>query len=237
MLTVEFERLGLAPRERVLDMGCGAGRHAFECVRQGADVVALDADEVELKGVVAVMAAMEDAGELKDGVAAVAVRGSALDLPFETGSFDRVIAAEVLEHIPDDEAAMHELARVLRRGGRMAVTVPRYLPELVNWALSHEYHETPGGHVRVYRRSQLERRLGRAGLRVVAHHHAHGLHSPYWWLKCLVGVGNDQNPLVRAYHRVLVHDIVHASRWTRLPERALSPLIGKSLVLYVEHAS
>jgi SAM-dependent methyltransferase len=237
MLTVEFDRLGLAPGMRVLDMGCGAGRHAFECLRRGAEVVALDADEVELKGVVSVMAAMAEADEVPPAASGMAVRGSALSLPFEDASFDRIIAAEVLEHIPEDEPAMAELVRVLRPDGRLAVTVPRYLPELMNWSLSHEYHETPGGHVRIYRRSQLLGRLEQAGLRLIGHHHTHGLHSPYWWLRCLVGVSNDQHPLVRAYHDVLVHDIVHGSAWTRLPDLVLSPVIGKSLVVYLEHAS
>ncbi len=200
-------------------------------------MVALDADDVELKGVTAVMAAMSQAGEVPEAATAVAIRATALDLPFEDGTFDRIIAAEVLEHIPDDELAMGELARVLRPGGRMAVTVPRYGPEFMNWVLSSEYHETPGGHVRIYRRGQLAERLARAGLRVTAYHHTHGLHSPYWWLKCIVGVSNDQHRLVKAYHSVLVHDIMHRSPWTQIPERALAPLMGKSLVVYAEHAS
>lgn len=237
MLTVDFDRLGLAPGERVLDMGCGAGRHAFECLRRGARVVALDADALELKQVTAVMAAMDEAGEPAEGAAAMAVRATALDLPFSEASFDRVIAAEVLEHIPDDMRAMGELARVLKPGGRMAVTVPRYLPEVVNWALSSEYHEVEGGHVRIYRKSQLTDRLFRSGLRLVGHHYAHGLHSPYWWLKCLVGVGNDQHRLVRAYHKVLVHDIVHQSALTRLPEKVMAPVIGKSMILYLERVA
>ena len=44
MLTVDFQRLGLQPGDRVIDMGCGAGRHAFEMYRRGADVVAFDQD-------------------------------------------------------------------------------------------------------------------------------------------------------------------------------------------------
>ena len=62
MLTVDFDRLGLRAGERVLDLGCGAGRHAFECLRRGAVVVALDADAVEVKGVIGLMAAMVEAG-------------------------------------------------------------------------------------------------------------------------------------------------------------------------------
>ena len=54
-------------------------------------------------------------------------QGDALNLPFADGEFDRVIAAEVLEHIPADELAIAELVRVLRPGGTIAVTVPRWL--------------------------------------------------------------------------------------------------------------
>ena len=71
------------------------------------------------------------------------VQGDALRLPFADGTFDRVIASEVLEHIPDDAPAMAELARVLRPGGTMAVTVPRCGPEVVNWALSTSTTTSP----------------------------------------------------------------------------------------------
>jgi len=179
------------------------------------------------------VAAMVEAGELAPDHPATAVQGDALALPFPDGTFDRVIASEVLEHIPDDLAAMRELSRVLRPGGTMAVTVPRCGPEAINWALSDEYHDTPGGHVRIYRRSTLERRLSSAGLRPTGFHHAHGLHSPYWWLRCIVGPANDTNPAVEAYHKVLVWDIVKAPFLTRAADRVLSPLIGKSLVLYL----
>ena len=226
MLTVDYDRLGLRAGERLLDLGCGAGRHAYEAVRRGARVTALDADAAEVKDVAAMLEALEDDG--------AAVNGDALNLPFPDGAFDRVIAAEVLEHIPADRRAMAELARVLRPGGTMAVTVPRWGPELVNWALSDEYHQVEGGHIRIYRRGALEERLRGAGLVVKGHHHAHALHSPYWWLRCAVGVTDDRHPLVRAYHRVLVWDIEKAPLPTRLADRALNPFIGKSMVVYSE---
>jgi SAM-dependent methyltransferase len=234
MLTVDYDLLGVARGERLLDLGCGGGRHAFEAARRGARVVALDADDVEVKHVRATIGAMLDAGEIRPDDEAGAVQGDGLRLPFGDGSFDRVIAAEVLEHIPDDAVAMRELSRVLRAGGTMAVTVPRFGPEVVNWALSDEYHDVPGGHIRIYRRSTLFGRLRGAGLRVTGSHHAHALHSPYWWLRCLVGPRRDDHRLVRAYHQLLVWDITRAPRVTRITERVLNPLLGKSLVVYLE---
>jgi SAM-dependent methyltransferase len=234
MLTVDFDRLGLQAGERVLDMGCGAGRHAFEMYQRGADVIALDQDADELAVVSEWFAAMRDEGTVPLGAEADVKQGDALDLPFPDGEFDRIVAAEVLEHIPDDERAISELVRVLRPGGTIAVTVPRWLPEKVCWALSDAYHEVEGGHVRIYRGDGLVAKLEAAGLRYAGRDHVHGLHAPYWWLKCAVGVDNDRNLAVRAYHRVLVWDIVKRPLATRLADRVLDPLIGKSMVLYLE---
>ena len=234
MLTVDFDRLGLRPGERVLDMGCGAGRHAFEMYKRGADVIALDQDADELATVSEWFAAMREEGGLPAAAEADVKQADALNLPFPDGDFDRVVASEVLEHIPDDDGAIAELVRVLRPGGTIAVTVPRWLPEKVCWALSDAYHEVEGGHVRIYRGSELVAKLERAGLRLTGRDHVHGLHSPYWWLKCAVGVTKDQHPAVKAYHRVLVWDIVKRPLATRLAEKVMDPLLGKSMVLYLE---
>jgi SAM-dependent methyltransferase len=201
--------------------------------------VAFDYSAAELKDVSALFAAMRESGEAgaEPGSLAVATNGDALRLPFADGTFDRVIASEVLEHVTDDQQALHEVARVLRPGGTLAATVPSWLPEQICWALSDEYHApfVEGGHVRIYSEATLRARLRQAGLRPGAAHHAHALHSPYWWLKCAVGPTNDDHPLVRAFHRVLVWDIMDIqpmgsiTRWT---EKLLNPVIGKSLVVY-----
>ena len=65
-----------------------------------------------------------------------------------------------------------------------------------------------------------------------ASHHAHALHSPYWWLRCLFGPDNDRAWPPRLYHRFLVYDIMRRPRWTRAVERLLNPLLGKSFVVY-----
>jgi SAM-dependent methyltransferase len=238
VLTVDYDRLGLEPGDRLLDLGAGLGRHAFEAFRRGATAIAVDLSRDELTTCNATFAAMDAAGEVPRGAAAGSAQASALALPFATGTFDRVIASEVLEHIPDDGAALSELARVLRPGGTLAVTVPAWLAETVCWKLSDEYHApaAPGGHMRIYVAPVLRSRLREAGLRPTGSGHAHGLHTPYWWLRCAVGIGRDDHPLVRAYHRLLVWDIVSRPLVTRLADRALNPLLAKSLVLYATRA-
>jgi SAM-dependent methyltransferase len=232
VLTARYDWLGLQPGDRVLDLGCGGGRHAYEAARRGARVTALDLDLAELKDVRGTFEAIDD--ELPAGATGHAVNGNALQLPFPDGAFDRVIASEVMEHIPDDTGAARELSRLLRPGGMIAVTVPAWLPEQVCWALSEEYHApfVEGGHVRVYTEAKLRAVLRAGGLRPRRAHHAHALHSPYWWLKCAVGPRNDGHPLVQAYHRLLVWDIVERPLVTRLAEKVLSPVLGKSLVVY-----
>ena len=196
--------------------------------------MAADLDLKELAPVSGMLAAMRAEGEAAPPATATALSADATRLPFADGSFDAVIAAEILEHVPDDAAALAEVARVLRPGGTVAVTVPAWLPERICWALSSEYHEVPGGHVRIFTRAELTAKLTAAGLTPAGGHHAHGLHSAYWWLKCAVGVHDDAHPAVRAYHRLLVWDIMRKPALTRLSEAALNPLIGKSLVIYAK---
>lgn len=239
MLTVRFDELGVRAGDLLLDMGCGAGRHAFEAYRRGARVVAFDYSAAELKDVGGLFTAMRDSGEagLEAGSLAVTTNGDALRLPFPDDTFDRIIASEVLEHVTDDQVALDEVFRVLKPGGTLAATVPAWLPEKVCWALSEEYHApfVEGGHVRIYSEPVLRARMRTAGLRPGRAHHAHALHSPYWWLKCAVGPTNDDHPLVQAYLKVLVWDIMQTqpmgtiTRWT---ERLLNPVLGKSLVVY-----
>ena len=234
METVNYRRLGVAPGERVLDVGCGLGRHVYGALRRGADSVACDLGRSELAEVRDMVSAMRCAGEIPGGAMGVGVLADARRLPFADGAFDRIVAAEVLEHIDDDGSALAELARVLRPGGTLAISVPSWAAERICWALSESYHApaAPGGHVRIYTLRGLRTLVRGAGLAPGPHHRAHALHTPYWWLRCAVGVTDGDHRLVRAYHRLLCWEIERRPLATRAVERLLRPLLGKSVVLY-----
>lgn len=234
MLTVDYDRLRVGLGSTVIDVGCGAGRHSFEAYRRGANVIAFDQDAEELASVDTMLQAMGEAGEAPESAKAQVVVGDALALPYPDGSFDTVIASEILEHIPDDDGVISELIRVLRPGGTLAVTVPRWLPEKICWLLSDDYHDNEGGHIRIYKADELRAKLIAGGLRFTHSEYAHGLHSPFWWLKCAVGVEKPDHPAVQAYHRLLVWDMMSRPALTRVAEAALNPLVGKSVALYFE---
>ena len=234
MLTIRFDELGLRADDHVLDVGAGFGRHVYECARRGARVVALDYADDEVIETRDTLDAMVADGQIHVDRLTGVVQGDATALPFPDDTFDVVITSEVLEHIQDDVAAIAEMVRVLRPGGRFAATVPSWSPEVVNWKLSDEYHapKAPGGHLRIYTRTELRAKLRSAGLDVDGYHRAHALHTPYWWLKCAVGPANDDHPAVVKYREFLEWDIEEQPATTRIAEKVLSPVLGKSSVHY-----
>lgn len=230
LTTVDFRRLHLAPGQRVLDLGCGEGRHAISAwLEAPVQVVGLDLGAADL----ATAAARGAEFEAPDGARSLSwIRGSGLVLPFTDGVFDCVICAEVLEHVPDYERVLAEIHRVLKPGGVLAVSVPRYFPEWVCWQLSDAYHQVEGGHVRIFRTPVLTRAVESQGLRRYHQHWAHSLHVPYWWLRCLCWREGEPAWPARLYHRLLVWDLMRKPRITRVLDTLLNPLMGKSVVLY-----
>jgi len=232
MLTVDLKALGLKDGERLLDLGCGAGRHLHNAYYK-AKIEAFGLDR-----------SLPDVLKTRDGFAAYPdmtpgaecrfrlLVGDCLALPFPEASFDTIICSEVLEHLPRYEIALAEMARILKPGGKLAVSVPRFWPEWICWRLATGYHTVPGGHVRIFKPAVLQGAIERAGFQFQRRHYAHGLHSPYWWLQCLVWARRESDPLVKAYHRFLVWDIMRRPWLTRVLSRIADPLMGKSLVLY-----
>ena len=109
-----IERLGAKPGDAILDAGCGYCHHAARLARAGLDVTGLDFSRSAL---------VEAQKYLEHEELSITLRqGSLLDLPFEKESFPFVICWGVLMHIPEVEVALGEMARVLKRGGRIAIS-------------------------------------------------------------------------------------------------------------------
>lgn len=232
MITIDYSRLGIQSGDRILDMGCGSGRHvSAACEWPGARVVGADISFDDLGAAKEHITVHEQFGGQYKGKWSLC-SASILNLPFYDHSFNHVICSEVMEHIHDDKQAARELNRVLKPGGSLTVSVPRYFPERICWTLSESYCNTEGGHVRIYRKSQISGIFQSLGLSLCHRHFAHSLHSPYWWLKCMAGPDNDKSAPVAAYHRFLTWDMMEKPWITRTTERLLNPLMGKSLVLY-----
>ncbi len=233
MMTIRLDALDLPDGARILDLGCGRGRHLHGLYwhERAYDVVGLDLDETDLG------AAIDGFFELppppgEPPRSAVFSVGDAEALPFDDHSFDAVICSEVLEHLPDVDAALAEITRVLKPGGRFACSVPRYWPEAICWALSDAYPNTPGGHVRIFRTRALRRQVSAHGYTAYKRHWAHGLHSPYWWLQCAKWDTKETSRSVAAYRKFLEWDLLQQPRLTRWMEAALNPVMGKSVALY-----
>jgi SAM-dependent methyltransferase len=232
MITADLNRLGLRPGQRLLDIGCGSGRHTCEAYRlKGIVAVGADLNITDLKQARERLEFHDRLGEHGGGCWCLST-ADVRRLPFPDAHFHAVICSEVMEHIPEHHRATDELVRVLKPGGHLVVSVPRYFPERICWALSSEYHQANQGHVRIYRKKALIGMIEHTGLALYRIHYAHSLHAPYWWLKCLVGPTRSDSLAVNLYHRFLTWDILQHPRLTRQLDRFLNPILGKSLVLY-----
>jgi len=157
-----FPAIGLAPvTAPYLDVGVGgSGATVIEAARAGVEAVGCD---LSVAGVVraARFAASEGFAERTSFVVCAAER-----LPFADESIGCASAVALLEHLDDDGEAVGELARVLRPGGRVWVTVPhayRYIPPPV-WPL-YLVHDRRIGHKRHYDEARLQGVFATHGLR------------------------------------------------------------------------
>jgi SAM-dependent methyltransferase len=220
LLTVDLERLRLRPGERLLDAGCGEGRHCFGALERGAHVVGLDLDPA---GLHAHRLRLELRAKERLRLGAF-VQGNTFALPFPDACFDKVICSEVMEHVHDYRAAAR---------GLVAVTIPTATSENLYLRVGDDYFESPGGHIRIFRPRELALGLAAAGLATRGVGFAHALHTPYWVLRSIAGLPHaDESWLVRAYRQFLIRATV--SRGLSRLERVLNYCFPKSLILYAE---
>lgn len=150
------------PTWRVLEIGTGTGANLPVLARLGVrQVVGCDLSAEALR-------------YSRDTSGLPFAQADASRLPFASNSFDVIVAADVIEHVDDDGAAVHEFARVLKPGGHFVFTVPAF-PSL--WGPQ----DIVAHHRRRYRRSGLLKLVKRAGLQVSrCFHFNYLLFAPIW---------------------------------------------------------
>ncbi len=231
MITVNFDKIAIKNGFKILDMGCGTGRHMGGAISLGRIfVIGADINADDIKKAKQRMLFLEKMG-LASGKWAFTLTDIRY-LPFDDNIFDIVICSEVLEHIKDDKKAVSEMLRVLKPAGDLVVSVPRHYPERICWMLSKSYGNSPGGHIRIYKKSALTNMIEKSGAIPDFSHFAHALHTPYWWLKCLLGIDRKDIPVINLYHDFLVWDMMKKPGVLRFFEKLFNPVLGKSIVLY-----
>jgi SAM-dependent methyltransferase len=229
MQTIDFQYFPLHPNDRVLDLGCGEGRHCINAyLHEKVVSIGIDLNFCDLQTTMQKFTPFASLGRGEFYLQQV----NANQLPFADASIDKIICSEVLEHIDDYKAVLHEIKRVLKPNGILAISVPRYWPEKICWWLSDAYHQVEGGHIRIFKAKTLKREVVGQGFCFYKQHWAHALHSPYWWLKCLFWKSQDDSRLIKLYHRLLVWDLMQKPWITQTLEKCLNPLAGKSVVMY-----
>lgn len=229
LLTVDLERLDVRSGHRLLDAGCGEGRHCFGAMARSATVIGLDLDFDSIRDASKIL---RKRGDEQNRMGAM-LQGDAFLLPFANQSFDRIICSEVMEHVHDYLGAIRELARVAKPGARIAVTIPTATSEHLYLRLGDEYFESPGGHIRIFRPRDLAEGLAAAGFDTLGCGFAHGFHTPYWVLRSAMHLPDaDDSRLVRGYREFLIR--ATASKWMDRLEGILNYVCPKSIILYAE---
>lgn len=236
METINIGSLVLPLGAKVLDLGCGEGRHCHalawhhpHCLVTGIDLNPHDLHTAKTRG-------DHFFGEQNLTANIVYCCANGATLPFKNASFDAVICSEVLEHIEQYSLFLAEINRIIKPGGLFLASVPRAWPERICWALSKKYHQVAGGHIRIFNAAKLAKTIEQLGFNQTQRYYAHALHSPYWWLRCLFWRWGETAWPCQLYHKLLVWDLIKKPKTTRKLEQWLNPIMGKSVVWhFVKH--
>jgi len=223
--------LDIAATDRVIDLGCGTGRHVLELSKTPSDIIGADISRNDIRAGRYLLEIMRRRDEVRARVHWLQTAGERL--PFKDGAFDRVICTETLEHVDDEHVLARELARVLKPGGILAISVPDEYSEKVFWKLSKNYRTHAGGHVRIFGRSEIVRLMRTSGLEPYAVRYRHSLETIYWLSH--VAFWSDwgkQGPITSVFRRILDSQRARQSSIVTALDDIGNRILPKSIVVY-----
>lgn len=114
--------------EKILDVGCGVGTFAFHVAKRGADAIGIDYSRESINMAKKIRARYKLAGKVNYIV------GNAMKMPFASNSFDKIVCADLIEHvdIKETKKIIKEIVRVLKNGGLLVVYTPNRNPQVLN---------------------------------------------------------------------------------------------------------
>lgn len=228
-----FEGFQVSADDVVVDFGCGSGHACAIAGEAGAEVIAIDID----KNVV------DNARRMVEQTPARSFRalvGEHVTRELPDGCATVVLAQEVLEHVPDPEVALAELARIGRIGARYLISVPDPVSEgLMRKVAPAWYFERPG-HINVFDRQTFEGLIRSAGLVVEKRVLAGAYWSVWWTLRWTTGkhIGPrdlNQPAILRHWNRTWRR--LNSTPEGRIAAAALNEALPKSQVIFARKAA
>ena len=229
--SIDPELLDIGADDRVIDLGCGTGRHVLELSKIPSNIIGADISRNDIRAGRYLLEIMRRRKEVHARVHWLQTAGERL--PFKDGAFDRVICTETLEHVDDELVLARELARVLKPGGILAISVPDEFSEKIFWKLSKNYRTHAGGHVRIFRRPQVVALMRDAGLTPYAVRYRHSLETAYWLTH--IAFWSDwgkQGPITRVFRNILDSQRGRDSAIVTALDDIGNRILPKSIVVY-----
>jgi len=227
--TFNFNLLNLKKIKKVIDVGCGNGRHlkSLGFKLTDSEIIGIDQSASEITK----LNKEFNESVCKNGNAYKFITGDIREMDVPDNSQDLVVCSEVLEHVPNFEAVLEECYRILKPGSVMLISVPSYFPESLCWKYSKKYMQTPGGHIRIFKKNFLKERFKALNLKLFKHHREHALHSIYWIIRARNNM--EENNFLKSFHNLLVRQMFGQAKFSFALEKLLNPFFGKSECFYL----
>ena len=229
MDTFNFNSLNLKKIKSFADIGCGNGRHLKSlgyklqmCRMTGVDHSSSEITQLRSEFQNYICKNQNSYKFIDEDIRKLSIDSSSQDL---------VICSEVLEHVPNFEMVLKECVRILKPNGVLLISVPSYLPEKFCWLFSKEYQQTPGGHIRIFKKNFLREVFKRQGLKIFKAHRQHAFHSFYWIMRSKNKMKDSK--FLQSFHELLVKQMFGKAKISERLEKVINPLFGKSECFYL----